>query len=52
MLFTDFTCGLFGFDIEWQASNSCVQSTKGNRAILSFIRSGVHEYLDMHEFQT
>ena len=31
--FTDFSCGLFGFDIEWQASNSSAQSMKGNRAI-------------------
>ena len=32
--FTDFSWGLFGFDTEWQASNSSSQSTKGNRAIL------------------
>ena len=32
--FTDFSCGLLGFDIEWQAFNSYAQSTKGNRAIL------------------
>ena len=32
--FTNFSCGLFGFDIEWQASNSSTQSTKGNRGII------------------
>ena len=31
--FTDFSCGLFDFDIEWQACNSSAQSTKGNGAI-------------------
>ena len=34
--FTNFSCGLFRFDIEWQASNNSAQSTKGNQAILSF----------------
>ena len=32
--FTDFSCGLFGFGIEWQASNSSAWLTEGNRAIL------------------
>ena len=32
--FTHFSCGLFGFDIEWKASNSSAQSTKGNLVIL------------------
>ena len=31
--FTNFACGLFGFDIEWQDSNSSAQSTKGYRAV-------------------
>ena len=31
--FNNFSCGLFGFDIEWQPSNSSAQSVKGNQAI-------------------
>ena len=31
--FTNFSCGLFGFDSEWQACSSSAQSMKGNRAM-------------------
>ena len=34
MLFTNFSCGLFCSDIEWQASNSSTQSMKENWAII------------------
>ena len=31
--FTNFSCGVLDFDIEWQSPNSSAQSTKGNRGI-------------------
>ena len=33
MILYHFSCGLLGFDIERQASNSSTPSTQGNRAI-------------------